>query len=190
MLFRSAWAPNLRQTSTMRSPLRAVIVGLLGIAPVAAFAQETPLAARGQHPWITFRTSEGGLYYFDYSLRLDADGHGEVTMTPRQMGAPDTAGKWSASFQLTPAELARLEQLLARNGLFTTDWQSGAPIPCGPAGILHVTRGTREVTIPEAVTTDQQHQAEALISGVRDVVPPSIQTDLNAKWRAFIDAIR
>ncbi len=179
----------------MRTRLRILLTCLLGLGPLTVFAQQGPPSAAGQsagghQPWITFESSQGGRYYFHYSLRVETDGRGEVTMTPHAIGEPDTVAPWSASFQLTPTSVGRLEQLFTRNRLFTTQWRSAPPMPCGPAGILRIQDGTRQVALWEAAPSDQESLAAAIIGGVRAIVPSTIQSDLDAKWQAYIAALR
>jgi len=175
----------------MSSSLRTIAACCLAFVPFGATAQQTSQPTATQPaavgtPWLRFEAVEGGLHYFQYSVRIQADGQGVATLAPR---GPGDTGQWSAPFQVSRSQIDGLNRIFDHQGLFTRKWEPTPPMPCGPSGTLQVTRDTRQVTLSPDVIEEQQPFAQAIIVAVRALVPASIEASLNAKRDAYRETL-
>jgi hypothetical protein len=125
-------------------------------------------------------------YHYSYSISLQADGSGEVAMTPDYDGP--TVPTWREPFSVTPAEVAQLYALMDAQGLFSQTWRAADDPPVGGSSAnLTVQAAGRTIAIPPFLAADQQARAQTMAAALRALVPEPIFTDLEARRAQYVD---
>lgn len=136
---------------------------------------------------ITYEWREGSLpppYHYEYSVRVQADGKGEVTMVPDYPG--DGVPVWTEPFTLTPAQLDQLYAALVDKGLLSERWAEDQNPPVGGSSEhMSVVAAGRTIEIPAFVVPAQQSRAATLYLALRSFVPAPIFEGLEAKRAAY-----
>ncbi len=139
---------------------------------------------------ISYTWREGSLpppYHYEYTLRLQADGQGEMAMTPDYPGTD--VPTWREPFSLSQPELGQLYATLLKAGLFSTPWaEQGEPPIGGSTQTLEVQAGGRRITLPTFPVAEQRAQVELMVAAVQAVVPPELSSDLQARREAYLRA--
>jgi hypothetical protein len=169
---------------------RRMMIALVGLSAAALLIGCTSQGAAGPAPadlLVTYEWYEGSLpppYHYEYSIKLQADGAGEVTMIPDYPG--EGVPVWSEPFSVSRPELNTLFGVMVAEGLFRENWQAmEAPPVGGSSEQLTVVAEGRTVKIPAFPIRTQQERAEAIIGALRDVVPTTIFADLEARRAAY-----
>lgn len=169
---------------------RALLPALFGLSAallLGCAAQGRPTEAPDDL-LITYEWREGSLpppYHYEYSIRLQADGKGEVTMIPDYAG--EGVPVWSEPFTVAPAQLNQMYATMVARGLLSERWAALDDPPVGGSSEdMSVVAAGRTVTIPAFVAPAQQSRAEAIYAALREVVPPAIFEGLEAKRAAYV----
>lgn len=169
---------------------RALFTTMAGLA-AAALLMGCTAPSRSDHApddlLITYEWREGALpppYHYEYAIRLQADGKGEVTMIPDYPG--EGVPVWTEPFTVAPAELDQMYATMVAEGLLDERWSAldSPPIGGGSATMTAVAQG-RTVAIPAFLPPAQQSRADAIYAALRGVVPQAIFDDLEAQRAAY-----
>lgn len=168
--------------------LRLSLALLLLLFTLSACAPSTPAAGPPADLHVRYDWRAGTMpppYHYSYSITLQADGSGEVAMTPNYAG-PDVP-TWREPFSVTPAEVAQFYALMLEQGLFSQTWRATDDPPVGGSSSnLTVQAAGRTIAIPPFLVTDQQARTETIAAALRALVPESIFTDLEARRAAYV----
>jgi hypothetical protein len=172
---------------------RFLLVALVGLATVAAAGALTGCGSAsdaGRAPddlLLTYAWSEGSLpppYHYSYTIRVQADGAGEVTMIPDYAG--EGVPVWTEPFTVPQADLDRMYRTMVERGLLSEDWRAVDDPPVGgsSATMSAVAEG-RIVEIPAFLEAAQSGRADAIYAALRQVVPEALFADLEARRAAY-----
>jgi hypothetical protein len=168
--------------------LRLSLASLLLLFTLSACTPATPAAGPPADLHVRYDWRAGTMpppYHYSYSISLQADGSGEVTMTPDYDGP--AVPIWREPFSVTTAEVAQLYALMLEQGLLSQSWRADADPPVGgSSGNLTVQAAGRTVAIPPFLATDQQARAETMADALRALVPEPIFTDLEARRAEYV----
>lgn len=164
------------------------LTALLGVAATLLAACSSQGGPAPDDLLIAYEWREGSLpppYHYAYSIRLGADGAGEVTMTPDYPG--EGVPVWSEPFSVERADLDRLYATMVERGLLSERWRAQDMPPVGGSSEdLTVVAGGRTITIPAFPVANQSERAEAIYAALRGVVPASLFADLEARRAAYV----
>lgn len=140
---------------------------------------------------LEYRWAEGSVpppYHYEYVIRLEPSGEGQVVMWPDypREGVPE----WTESFSLSADELDALYETMVSEGLLTEEWtESDEPSVGGPTSSLEATAHGRQVEMPDSLETGvQMSRAAAIAEALRASVPEAIWSDLEARREAYVAA--
>jgi hypothetical protein len=169
---------------------RTILTTLFGLSAAALLMGCAAQSQGGQAPndlLITYEWREGSLpppYHYEYSIRLQADGSGEVTMIPDYPG--EGVPVWNEPFTVAPAALNQMYATMQASGLLSERWSELDDPPVGGSSAnMTVVAAGRTVTIPAFLPPAQQGRAETIYATLRGVVPQAIFDDLEARRAAY-----
>lgn len=169
--------------------LFAVLLGLS--TAVGALTACGPGEGGGTAPddlLVRYEWREGSLpppYHYEYSIRLQSDGAGEVTMVPDYAG--DDVPVWSEPFSVSREQVNQLYATMVGRGLFSERWRELDDPPVGgSSALMSVVASGRIVTIPAFLPPDQEERAAAIYAALRALVPATIFDGLEARRADYV----
>lgn len=161
---------------------------LLALILLAACTGREGVETRPEDFQVQYKWMEGSLpppYYYDYTVSIDPQGQGEVSMNPDYPG-PDVP-VWTETFSLTSEELDQLFAEMLSQGLLRIRWTQEDVLPVGGSSEwMLVTAHGEEIRIPAFVPPRQQERAQALFRAVRSTVPDEIWYSLYNRREAYV----
>lgn len=170
---------------------RWLFTALVGLTTAMGALTACASDARGPVPddlLVRYEWREGSLpppYHYEYSIRLQSDGAGEVTMVPDYAG--DEVPVWSEPFSVSREQVAQLYGVIVDRGLFSQTWRELEDPPVGGSSeMMSVVANGRIVTIPAFLPPDQRERAEDLYAALRSLVPTAVFAGLEARRAAYV----
>lgn len=137
---------------------------------------------------VLYEWQEGSLpppYHYEYTIDIQPDGQGEVTMIPDYPS--DTVPTWTEAFTVEQAKLDELYQLMVDKGMFSTKWQAQDMPPVGGGSdSLTVTAQGSDFHIPYFVIVRQATAASEIVSAVAALVPREVWDKLDAQREQYV----
>lgn len=130
---------------------------------------------------VLYEWQEGSLpppHHYEYRIRLQSSGQGEVTMTPDY---PSTeVPVWTEFFTIHPDAVDEIYGLMVAQDLFTTVRQTQPqPLVGGSMESMLVTANKKTVKIPAFVISEQASHMNNIYSAINELVPEAIWKRLN-----------
>jgi hypothetical protein len=123
-------------------------------------------------------------YHYEYAIRVGPGGQGEVLFYPDypQHDPP----VWREELTVGPESLARLHQLMDRQGVFRRSWRQPERHTVGGSHAwLEATAGGRTVTVAPALAPDQAKIIAPVYEAIRALVGEDQWRGLMARYEAF-----
>jgi 5'-deoxynucleotidase YfbR-like HD superfamily hydrolase len=124
-------------------------------------------------------------YHYEYRVRLDASGNGEVLFHPDY--PPEQPPEWRESFAVPPQELQRLYQEMMERKVFGQQWElipdMEAPIG-GELESLEIVVNAQRYTVPSAIV--HASRVDATYRLIRSLVPETTWQSLMERREAYI----
>jgi hypothetical protein len=168
------------------SLLLGLLPALLVLCPEISRAMSTD--KRPRDFGVSYRWQAGSMpppYHFEYTITIEARGHGEVVMIPDYPA--ETVPRWTESFTLSGKELDKLYRVMVNNGLFLQKWRRLDRQPVGGSRqALTVTASGKRIVIEDRLVSTQETMAETMYSAVTSSVPKAIWDKLNAQRERYM----
>jgi len=124
-------------------------------------------------------------YHYEYRVRLDASGDGEVLFYPDYPS--EQPPEWRESFPVPPLELRRLYQQIVEGKVLSQTWElipdMEAPIG-GELESLEIVVNAQRYTVPSAIV--DASRVEAIYRLIRSLVPETTWRTLMERREAYI----
>ncbi len=137
---------------------------------------------------VSYRWQAGSMpppYHFEYTITIEARGHGEVVMIPDYPA--ETVPRWTESFTLSGQELDKLYRVMVNNDLFLQKWRRLDRQPVGGSRqALTVTASGKRIVIEDRLVSNQETMAETMYSAVTSSVPKAIWDKLSAQRERYM----
>jgi hypothetical protein len=111
----------------------------------------------------------------DYAITIGSGGEGRIELHHQRSDPTPDETVFEESFEVAPAELAALFQLMSKRGMFTEEWDEHCP-EGGPGEGMTVTAGGQTFEGPNTncLMGEQEPNVQAVYSAIRALVPPAI----------------
>lgn len=129
---------------------------------------------------------EGSLpppHHYEYRIRVQANGRGQIRMTPDYPGKG--VPEWRESFQAKPEQLEKLHRKFGEDGVYSGEWKAPKPeqVPIGGASEwMTVTADGKKTRIPAYANG---LDAETVYGPVRKLVPKAVWKKLNDRRESY-----
>jgi len=125
-------------------------------------------------------------YHYEFMIRINASGQGEVIYWPDYSG--EGTPEWKESFTVTQAQLEQLYQVMESNNLFTEKWQAQERhIVGGSYEFMNVTANSQRIKVPAFVFPEQQNRVKQIYDAIRLLPPKTIWDKLGAQRQDYMD---
>jgi hypothetical protein len=137
---------------------------------------------------VQYHWQEGSLpppYHYEYTIRINATGEGQVEMIPDYPS--EQVPVWTEPFTVSQADLDKLFQTMADQGVFTRAWRAQDSPPVGGSSEwLTVTANGREIEIPAYVLASQASAAAEVYSATKALAPQAVWDKLTAQREEYV----
>jgi hypothetical protein len=135
---------------------------------------------------VSYQWNTGSLppkYHYSYTVSIDAQGHGQVAMQASYGQSP----QWKEAFQVSPAGMDSLYQVLRKNDFTTRRWhQLQQPPVGGTHRTLTITANRQNFKVADFVIKEQQASANEIYKAVEIKVPEAVWKKLEAKKQKYL----
>jgi hypothetical protein len=125
-------------------------------------------------------------HHYAYTVTVDAQGQGQVSMQAGYGASP----QWTEKFQVSSENLDALYGTLRENEFSTRRWRQTPIPPGGPYRSLVITANKQTFQVKDRVTKTQQAAANEMYDAVRFTVPETVWTKLQANRQKYVSQIK
>jgi hypothetical protein len=164
--------------------LLSVALVTLGGCGADEAAQATPADFALVYDW-----REGSLpppYHYSYTIRMKADGAGELVFVPGYSGSETPI--WTETFSVSSAQRSSLYTLMREKGLFSREWPPSDELRVGGSTEwLQVTANGTQVQLPPQLRPGDDTTLSAVYASINNLVPAEVWTKIRQEHQQYQD---